>query len=122
MKDAKDGPPTSPITVGDINGTGIVVGHGSFASVDQRQSSVQRDAIAMLDEFIRLLEIHQSSVADAPDIRDSAAAARTEITNPTPRWGAVRSLLRGILASVTGVSALADAICKIQALIAHISA
>jgi hypothetical protein len=81
---------------------------------------MQGDAAAMLDEFIRLLQIHQSSVADAADIRESAVAARAELAEPSPRWHIVRVLLRGIAAGVAGVSALAESINNIQALIAHI--
>lgn len=119
MKDRDEGRQARTIKVGDVQGTGIVIGDGSSASINLPQSSVQRDAAAMLDEFIRLLETHQSSVADAPEIRESAAAARAELAEPSPRWPVVRGLLRGIAAGVAGVSALAGAINNIQALIVH---
>jgi hypothetical protein len=120
MKDHEDRRPASGITVGDVQGTGIVIGHKSSASVELRQASPQRDAAALLDEFIRLLARHQSSVADAAGIRESAAAARAELAEPSPRWQVVRGLLRGISASVGGVSALAEAINRIQTLVAHL--
>lgn len=109
------------ITTGNVQGTGIVIGHGSRASgAPDQLSSAQHDAAAMLDEFIRLLDTHQSSVADAADIRESAAAARAELVEPSPRWHIVRGLLRGIAAGVTGVSALTEAINNIRALVEHL--
>lgn len=120
MKRHEDRHPASasPIHVGDVQGTGIVIGHGSSASVNQ--SAVGRDAAALLDEFIRLLANHESCVADAEDIRESVAAARAELTEPSPRWPIIRGLLRGIAAGVAGVSALAEAVNNIQILVAHL--
>jgi len=120
MKDRGERRPASGISVGNVQGTGIVIGHGSSASIKLHQSSVQEDAAAMLDEFIRLLEIHQISIADASDIHESAVAAKAELAEPSPRWQIVRGLLRGIAAGVAGVSTLAAAINNIQALIAQI--
>jgi hypothetical protein len=119
MKDHQERRPASGINVGDVQGTGIVIGHESSASVKLRQPSAQPDAAALLDEFIRLLARHESSVADAAGVRESAAAAKAELAEPSPRWQVVRGLLKGIAAGVAGVSALADTVNKIQALIAH---
>jgi hypothetical protein len=118
MKDQQDGSRTSNISTGDIHGTGIVIGHGSSASVNQPPE--QRDAAALLDEFIQLLARYGGSVADAASIRESAAAAKAELAEPSPRWQVVRGLLRGIAAGVAGVSVLAEAVNNIQALVAHI--
>jgi hypothetical protein len=120
MKDHQDRRPASGINVGDVQGTGIVIGHGSSASVKLDPPSVQRDAAVLLDELIQLLASHESSVADAAGIRESAAAARAEVAEPSPRWQVVRGLLRGIAAGVASVSALAEAVNNIQALIAHL--
>jgi hypothetical protein len=120
MTDRQNRHPASGISVGDVQGTGIVIGHESSASVNLEQISVQRDAAELLDEFIQLLASHESSVADAAGIRESAAAARAEVAEPSPRWQVVRGLLRGIAAGVAGVSALAEAVNNIQALIAHL--
>jgi hypothetical protein len=120
MKDHGDRHPPSGIDVGDVQGTGIVIGHGSHASINLHQQETQRDAAALLDEFIRLLAYHQSSVADAEGIHESAAAARAELAEPSPRWQIVRGLLRGIAASVVGVSTLAQAVSNIQEVVAHL--
>jgi predicted phosphoribosyltransferase len=121
MKDNGQQRRASRITVGDVQGTGIVIGNHSSVSVDLQQSRVQHDAAAMLDEFIRLLEVHQSSVADAAEIRESAAVARAELDSPSPRWHVVRTVLRGVSTGVTSVAALAEAVDKVQALIAHLA-
>jgi hypothetical protein len=120
MKDHQDGLPASDINVGDVKGTGIVIGHGSSASVKLRERSTQRDAVTLLDEFIQLLARHESSVADAAGVRESAAVAKAELAEPSPRWQVVRGLLRGIAAGVAGVSALADAVNSIQTLVTHL--
>lgn len=121
MKDYGQRRRASSISVGDVQGTGIVIGNGSSVSVEVQQSHVQHDAAAMLDEFIRLLEVHQGSVADAAEIRESTAVARTELAGPSPRWPVVRTVLKGVASGVTSVSVLAEAIDKIQTLIAHMA-
>jgi|SRR5215831_3396709 len=108
----------SGINVGDVHGTGIVIGHGSSASVNQLPE--QRDAAALLDEFIRLLARHEALVADAAGLRESAVAVKAELVEPSPRWQVVRGLLRGIGAGVAGVSVLAEAVNNIQALVSHL--
>ncbi len=121
MKDHEQRRRASSIKVGDIQGTGIVIGNDSSVSIELPQSRVQHDAAAMLDEFIRLLEVHQGAVADAAGIRDAAEVARAELAGPSPRWQVVRAVLRGVASGVTSVSALAEAVDKIQALIAHVT-
>ena len=118
MKDQQGRSRASNISVGDVHGTGIVIGHESSVSVNQLPA--QRDAAVLLDEFIQMLARHEGSVTDAAGIRESAAAAQAELAEPSPRWQVVRGLLRGIAAGVAGVSALAEAVNNIQALVAHI--
>jgi hypothetical protein len=120
MKERKGKHEASPIIAGDVQGTGIVIGHGSSVSVTEFPPSVQADAAALLDEFILLLARCQGSITDAPGILESAETARAEVLGPSPKWPVVRGLLRGIAASVTTVGTLAEAIEKVQALIAHL--
>lgn len=109
------------IRTGDVRGSGIVIGHGSSASVGQTLPPAQHETIAMLEEFVRLLGSFENAVPDASDIREAAEAAKAETKRPSPRWGVVLGLLRGIAAGVAGVSALTDAIKNIQDLVVHIS-
>jgi hypothetical protein len=109
------------IQTGDVNGLGIVIGHDSSVTIGQALPPAQREAVAMLEDFVRLLGSFEGSVPDASDIREAAEAARVEAGEPSPRWGAVRGLLRGIAASVAGVAALTDAIKNVQDLVAHLS-
>lgn len=122
MKGHQDRDRASGINVGDVQGIGIVIGHGSSSSVEQRQSSEQRDVAALLDEFILLLMRNENSVADAADIHESAVAARAELAKPSPKWGVVRGLLKGIAAGVASISVLAQAVDNILALVAHLPA
>lgn len=112
--------PGSGISTGNVQGMGIVIGHGSSSSI-QAETAEQREAIAKLEEFLRLLTSYESSVPDASDIRETVQAAKAEAGMPSPRWQVVRGLLRGIAAGVTGVSALSDAINNVLASVAHFS-
>jgi hypothetical protein len=119
MTDRRDRQQGSPITVGNVQGTGIVIGHESSAVVTQRTSA--ETAAELLDEIIRQLELHHDSVTDPEGVLESAQAARSELAAPSPRWPVVRGLLRGVAAGVVGISTLADAVDKVQALIAHLT-
>jgi len=121
MTDRQDRQQGSPITVGDVEGTGIVIGHGSSAVVTQRSAALA-EAVELLDDIIRQLVLHQDSVPDPEGVLESAQAARSELAAPSPRWPVVRGLLRGVAAGVVGVSALAEAVDKVQTLIAHLTA
>jgi hypothetical protein len=111
----------SPIKVGDVKGTGIVIGHGSSAVVEQRPAALAETA-ELLDEIIRQLELHRDSITDPEGLLESAQDARSELAEPSPRWSVVRGLLRGVAAGVVGIATLADAVDKVQALIAHLAA
>lgn len=120
MTDHRNRRQGSPITVGDVQGTGIVIGHGSSAVV-QRPAALA-EAAELLDEFIRQLELHSDSVADPEGVLESVQAARSELAAPSPRWSVVRGLLRGVAAGVVGIATLADAVDKVLALIARLTA
>ena len=110
----------SRIKVGDVKGTGIVIGHGSSAVVAQPPAA-QIEAAELLDEIIRQLESHRDSITDPEGLLESAQEARSELAEPSPRWSVVRGLLRGVAAGVVGISTLAGAVDKVQALIAHLT-
>jgi len=110
----------SPIKVGDVQGTGIVIGHGSSAVI-QRPAALAETA-ELLDEIIRQLELHRDSITDPEGLLESAQDARSELAEPSPRWSVVRGLLRGVAAGVVGIATLTDAVDKVQALIAHLTA
>jgi hypothetical protein len=120
MRNQENGDVGSGIKAGDIQGTGIVIGHMSSASVNQFQRPDPEHVAGLVDEFIQLLSRYESSIVDAAGIRESAVAARDELTEPSPRWPIVRGLLKGIAAGVAGVSALSAAVNNIQALILHL--
>ena len=111
---------SSRIKVGDVKGTGIVIGHGSSAVVAQLPAA-QIEAAERLDEIIRQLESHRDSITDPEGLLESAQEARSELAEPSPRWSVVRGLLRGVAAGVVGISTLAGAVDKVQALIAHLT-
>ena len=94
MTDRQDRQQGSPITVGDVEGTGIVIGHGSSAVVAQ-QSAALAEAVELLDDIIRQLVLHQDSVPDPEGLLESAQEARSELAEPSPRWSVVRGLLPG---------------------------
>ncbi|HEY3953105.1 MAG TPA: hypothetical protein VGM53_07005 [Streptosporangiaceae bacterium] len=99
------------------NSPGVVIGDRSSAYVYAPGRSSQYDAVELLDNFIAALAQYHAVIDDPAAITESAELARTELERPSPRWHAVQSLLKGIAAGVTGVSALTDLISKILALI-----
>lgn len=120
MTDRRDSQQGSRITVGNVQGTGIVIGHESSAVVAQLPAA-QIKAVELLDEIIRQLELRHDSITDSEGVLESAQDARSELAEPSPRWSVVRSLLRGVAAGVVGISTLAGAVDKVQALIAHLT-
>jgi hypothetical protein len=108
------------IRVGNIqDSTGIAIGNEANAVVNQPRPSLQGEVSALLDEFIRSLELYGDYLDDAQGVRQWAARARAEVARPSPKWQAVRHVLATIAAGVAGVAALTDAINNIQALVAH---
>jgi hypothetical protein len=108
------------IHTGDVSGSGIVIGHGSSASVGARPPA-QQEAIELLGGFVRLLDSFEGDVPDVSDVRDAAEAAKAEAEGPSPRWGVVRGLLMGVAAAVASVASLTDAVRNIQDLVARLA-
>jgi hypothetical protein len=119
MIESEDGARSAGISTGDIRGVGIVVGHGSSASVAPAQPQAQLELVAMLDKFLDLLERCEASISDASSVRESAIEVKSEIGKPSPKWGLVRVLLRGISASVASVDSLVETVNNIQVLVSH---
>jgi hypothetical protein len=119
MIDSEEAAQASGISTGHIQGVGIVVGHGSSASVGWPQPQAQLDLVTLLVEFLDLLKRHEESIEDASSVRESAIAVKSEAEKPSPKWGVVRGLLRGIAASVARVDALTEAVNNIQILVTH---
>jgi hypothetical protein len=121
MTARRDSQQGSRITIGNVQGTGIVIGHESSAVVAQLPAA-QIQAVELLDDIIRQLVLHHDSVPDPEGVLESAQDARSELAVPSPRWSVVRGLLRGVAAGVVGIATLADAVDKVQALVAHLTA
>jgi hypothetical protein len=119
MNDDEARNPVQGISAGAIQGTGIVVGHGSQSNVTIGQSltAEQLRVGELLDNFLRLLECHEDAVADAPGLRESVMEAKRQAQEPSPKWAVVRRLVRAIESSVRRVSALAEAVGPILTLV-----
>ena len=110
------------ITVGDItNSTGIGIGKDIYLSVNSPLSPAREELITLLNAFIQSLGSYGDSLSDSPDIIEVAEAARAEAERQSPRWGVIRTWLKGIAASVASVAALTDAINNLQALVDRIA-
>ncbi|HET7246173.1 MAG TPA: hypothetical protein VFJ07_15180 [Streptosporangiaceae bacterium] len=120
MTDHQRRAPGAPITIGDVQGVGIAIGHGSSAAVTQWSPS-RNEAVALLEELIRQLAMTQDSFEDRADLIESAKEARSELAAPSPRWPVVRGLLRGVAAGVAGIGSLADMVDKVQTLVTHLA-
>lgn len=111
----------SSIRVGNIqNSSGIAIGNGTHVTVNQPQSSTRDEVSALLEDFMRSLELYGDSLSDAKGVRELTAAASTEVALPSPKWHAVHRLLARIAGGVAGIAALTDAINNIQALVTRI--
>jgi hypothetical protein len=81
---------------------------------------LRQEALAVLDEFVRKLDLYGNSVRDIHRVRQDAITARAEITESVPKWERVRSLLGGVATSVAGVAALADLVNNALSIVAHL--
>jgi hypothetical protein len=111
----------SHFRVGNIqNSSGIAIGNGARATVNQSHPSERDEVGILLDDFIRSLGLYNDSVADPQGVRESTVEARAEVARPSPKWLEVRRMLTRVSAGVAGVAALTDAINNIQSLVARI--
>jgi hypothetical protein len=109
------------IRVGDIsNSTGIAIGTGAQAIVNQRGWAARDGLSTLLSDFILSLGRYRDFLEDAGSVQEAAIDVRTEVARPSPKWQSVRSALTAIAASVTAVATLSDAINNIQALVERI--
>jgi hypothetical protein len=110
----------SNFTVGDIsNSTGIAIGPGARASVNQRSTVNAAEVIAMLDNLARKVDVYAASLEDAADIQESLLDARSEASRATPRWYRVREVLEHVQPFLAGAKALSDIVDNIRALVGH---
>jgi hypothetical protein len=103
-----------------VSGTGIVIGDGSSVVVGQSPQPIQMELSVELGEFMNLLARHEDAVDDPPGIRECLMQAQREVAEPSPRWPIVRTLLRGIAASVSGAAVLTEAINNILVIVGRI--
>ena len=119
----RDGPITitgNANVVGD-NSSASFIGDNASARADIHTAGSQPgDALAALDEFIFRLAFYQGSLRDAQRIQEKALAARVEMTGSAPKWDKIRSILKGIAASVTGVAALTDLMNNVLSMVSHL--
>jgi hypothetical protein len=108
------------ITVGDIsNSSGIAIGSHAQASASQPPPINAAEVIALLDDLARCVDAYAESLENAVDIRESLLVARNETARTTPRWDRVRDALKRVGPAVAGISALAQAVNNIWALVSH---
>jgi len=108
-------------SIGNIqNSTGIAIGSGAFAAVNQPAPPTRDEVNTLLDDFIRALGVYGASVSDPQGVRETALEARKEVARPSPKWQAVRRMLTTMAAGVAGVAALTDAVNNIQSVVARI--
>jgi hypothetical protein len=113
MTNTDDDRSASYFSTGDVTGTGIVIGNESSVVIRQSPQLMQPELIRSLDKFVELLEQYEGSIEDASGVRESVMEVQQEIGKPMPRWAFVRTLLKGIAASVAGVATLTDAIVNV---------
>lgn len=116
-QDSHEGP---SITTGNIEGTGIVVGHHSSASVQQSAGAGRDDVVALLNKFLAELNEDGLPQGSQESLRELAETARDLASEPTPKWHAVRSMVATIADHLPKASALTIIITNVQTLIGHL--
>jgi hypothetical protein len=110
------------IHTGHIKDSVVAIGPKSTAiGGSQYGETSAHDVLAELDKLAELIAAHQDEATDAGYLQQSAIAAREELIKKRPDLSSVRSLLERIAGGVVKGGILADAVMKIQALLAHIS-
>ncbi|HEY2519583.1 MAG TPA: hypothetical protein VGJ19_05695 [Streptosporangiaceae bacterium] len=108
------------ISTGDIQGTGIVVGHHSSAEVHQGAETGRDDVVVLLNEFLAKLNETDPPPANPENLRELAETARDLASEPKPKWHAVRSMVATIAEHLPKASALTIIISNVQSLIGHL--
>jgi hypothetical protein len=103
-----------------MEGSSLAVGDGATAIVGSQVTRADiKEARDELRTFIALIQAHKHEVPNAEQVQSSVIKARKELKREKPDLEFVRRVLGWVAATVSGVGALADAVMKIQALIAH---
>lgn len=99
----------------------LAAGDGATAIVG---SQVNRPEISEarheMRSLITLIQAHQREVPEAEQVQKSIIEARKELKRKKPDLEFVRRVFMAVAATVSGIDTLADAVTKIQALIAHL--
>ena len=105
--------------VGGSVGDGAAVGRGARGgNVSNGASDGQLDDIRrLLDELTRTIPEHRAEVDDPDELTESVSAIREELAAPQPRRGFLSTTLKGVVAGAGGVSAIADVVSKVSALV-----
>jgi hypothetical protein len=122
MTSGKDSDSPSYFSFGDVVGSQDVnIGYKNAIIKGQESlTQARRELLEKLDEFMGLLTRYADSVEDPASVRESVAEAEREVRAPAPRWAIVRTLLRGVIAPVTGVAALTDVISNLMEILSHL--
>ena len=78
------------------------------------------EAVDEMRTLIQLIQANQQLLPNAEQVELSVTQARKELKRKRPDLPVVRGALAWVAGAVSGVDALADAVTKIQALIAHL--
>jgi hypothetical protein len=109
------------IHVEHMEGSSLAAGDEATAivgsQVNRSEISEARDEMRSL---IALIQAHQREVPEAERVQQSIIEARKELKRKKPDLEFVRRVFIWVAATVSGVDTLADAVTKVQALIAHL--
>ena len=107
------------IHIGGSVGDGSAIGAGARGgNVSKGAADSQLDEIRrLLDELTRAIQEHRAEVDDPDELTESVSAIREELATPQPRKGFLSTTLKGVVAGAGGVSAIADVVSKVSALV-----
>ena len=108
------------IHVNSMKNSSVAAGKKSSAiGGSQINSPAASEAVDEMRTLIQLIRANQQLLQNAEQVERSVVKARKELKRRKPDLGVVRGALAWVAGAVGGVDTLADAVTKIQALIAH---
>jgi hypothetical protein len=104
-----------------MEGSSVAAGDGANAIVGSQVNWIRfSEARDEMQTLIALIQAHQHEFPEAEQMQESIIKARKELKRKKPDLQSVRGVLSWVAATVGGVDVLADAVTKIQVLIAHL--
>jgi hypothetical protein len=93
---------------------------GDEVHPDPRQASIQVEALQQIRQLIELIVIHTGAIENPREVQANARSVEIALKKKKPNRTRITYLIGKITPAVAGVTALANAIDAVQALVNHL--